>query len=335
MDIGAAQVVDPEGAQTEQPEAASVAANSSGEPLPMYTSNRDWTPELVADMAAECVKAPCFFILLDSSESPFEQLARIAASETEQAPKVMELLQAIKKEPAYYLRDTPIEDEAVFLRHVQDAITRVSSITDGSLSDGAAFGDAGTTAPEQDPLEFAETDQLGVGLGPRGLPNSGSIESPWRWVLRDRQPFAFIALGGSRFAGSFTIEYLISLSGFNARLRQTFQVHGYQMKMMLTDNSNTCTVDLRPLRFDRPCQNQPNPSNDMYVWSSRITQPRARLHNVYDNSYERKFFKFRHSYMLRNDSLPRAVSPVYTTWNGPSPRYECRREWSERYRCQF
>lgn len=155
MDIGAAQVVDPEGAQTEQPEAASVAANSSGEPLPMYTSNRDWTPELVADMAAECVKAPCFFILLDSSESPFEQLARIAASETEQAPKVMELLQAIKKEPAYYLRDTPIEDEAVFLRHVQDAITRVSSITDGSLSDGAAFGDAGTTAPEQDPLEFA------------------------------------------------------------------------------------------------------------------------------------------------------------------------------------
>ena len=33
VDIGAAQVVDPEGAQTEWPEAASVAANSSGDPL--------------------------------------------------------------------------------------------------------------------------------------------------------------------------------------------------------------------------------------------------------------------------------------------------------------
>lgn len=334
VDFSAAQVTTLGDAGSESSRPAAASALPSNDPLPSYVADRDWTPELEAEISAECAAAPCFIVLLDSSESPFEQLARIAESDSELAPKVIDLLQGIKKKPGHYLRDMPIENEAVLLRHVQDAIAQIVSTTDKSFDDTGDLRNGGTAIPKQDPLEFAQATTPGASLGSSGLPYGGSIESPWRWVLRDRQRFGYATLGGSYVGGTFSIDYLISLSGFNARFRQKFQIYGHQMQLMLTGNYNSCTVDLRR-RLDRPCQNQPNPDNGMYVWSSRITQPRTGLHNVYDNSYERKFFKFWHTYMLRNDSLPNAISPEFHTFNGPSPRYECRREWSERYRCRF
>ncbi len=292
---------------------ASVAATTG-----RYLSSTMPDASEMKKISQRCKRVSCYVFAIQNGESVLDTLVRLAVADRAEIPGIESLLRDLIAQPDEFLSHTTGESKSVLVSDAQDALQAVRS---ESQNPGSGIAKRGLDPSQQtDPL-FGLV--AGSGQMPStALPWTVLVDHPYRWHARTYMAIGFASPFYASLVGSVRVTYKMDLNGRETRFTQEFSTASNRGRFKITENISECRIDVS-VGFDYDCRNHPRPTQYLSQWRVNLRQPQSGFMSVFDPSYRRKFFEFRHRVSYRWFDGSNTISPVMDIRTGQSPRFYC------------